>query len=89
LKSERLNTTSAPEDDLITIDDASALIRLAKPTIYFLTSQSKIPVIKKGKRLFFSKIELLDWLKSGRIVTTEEINNQSREYIQKRKAFRV
>ena len=89
LKSERNINPPVPEDDLLTINEACTLLRLAKPTIYFLTSQSKIPVIKKGKRLFFSKMELLEWLKSGKRITTNEINELSKDYIQKRKAFRV
>lgn len=89
LKTEKNITTPLPEDDLLTINEACALLHLAKPTIYFLTSQSKIPVIKKGKRLFFSKVELLEWLKSGRRITVNEINALSTDYVQKRKAFRI
>lgn len=89
LRSERYSAISAPEDDLLTINEASELLHLAKPTIYFLTSNSKIPVFKKGKRLFFSKIELLNWLKSGRRLTLDQINRNGDEYISKRKAFRV
>lgn len=62
-----------PESDLLSIVQASELLGIAKNTIYGLSSESKIPVIKKGKRLYFSKKELLEWLRSGRRATLEEI----------------
>jgi len=76
------------ENDLLTITEASRLIRLAKPTIYYLSANSKIPVIKKGKRLYFSKIELLSWINSGRRATIEDISAEAGSYVKQRKAGR-
>lgn len=78
---ERLLTekaiTSQPEaDQPLTITQAGEILNLSVPTIYGLVSRSAIPHSKKGKRLYFSKQELLDWVKSGRRKTKDEIAEQ-------------
>jgi len=59
-------------DELLTITQAAELISLTTPTVYGLVSKHAIPHSKKGKRLYFSKTELLDWIKSGRKKTIAE-----------------
>jgi len=48
----------------------------AKPTIYGLVCQRKIPFLKKGKRLIFSKQTIDQWISEGRQKTIEEIRNE-------------
>ncbi len=55
------------------IELAIQVTGLAKATIYVLSSQNKIPHFKKNKKLYFSKTELLNWIKSGRCKTRLEI----------------
>lgn len=62
-----------PEQDLLNIQQASELVTLAVPTLYSKVSLKEIPFCKKGKRLYFSKSELLDWINSGRKETAFEI----------------
>ncbi|KAA6441151.1 helix-turn-helix domain-containing protein [Dyadobacter flavalbus] len=67
--------------DLLSIDEAVLLLNLAKPTVYNLVSSGKIPVMKKSKRLYFSRDELLRWLRTGRRRTVEEIEEEARAYV--------
>lgn len=69
--------------DFLSIEEASKFLNLAKATVYTLTSAGKIPVIKKGKRLYFTKQELMDWLKKGRKKTIEEIEEDGTQYLLK------
>lgn len=63
-----------PETDQIGgIELAIEITGLAKPTIYGLVSMRKIPHSKKGKRLYFSRRELLEWLSAGKRKTQAEI----------------
>jgi excisionase family DNA binding protein len=87
---EKLLLTRQPEesadaDTLITIQQAAELIALSVPTIYGLVSRREIPVSKKGKRLYFSKQELLDWIKSGRKKTNAEISAEATGHVSKNK----
>lgn len=60
-------------DDILTLVGACAFLSLARPTLYALTSQRRIPHAKKGKRLYFRRSELLTWLAEGRQPTQKEI----------------
>ena len=60
--------------DVLTISEAASILRLAVPTVYGLVHRSKIPVCKKGKRLYFIRHELLEWVKQGRKNTISEID---------------
>jgi predicted DNA-binding transcriptional regulator AlpA len=57
-----------------------------KPSgIYGLVHKRKIPHIKKGKRLYFFKSEILEWLRNGNVETEQDIQNQADEYLSKNK----
>jgi excisionase family DNA binding protein len=62
-----------PETDLINIEEAAGILNLSVQTVYQLCSTRKINHFKKGKRLYFSKSELVDWIKSGRKKTRAEL----------------
>lgn len=76
------------EDKLLTIRDAAEILHLSVPTVYGLVQRSEVPVCKRGKRLYFSKQELLAWIKSGRKKTISEINAEAEKYIHSRKPDR-
>jgi len=65
----------SPPSDLLTIGQAAELLSLSVPTLYTKVSRKEIPVSKRGKRLYFSKVELSAWVRSGRKKTVEEIQN--------------
>lgn len=54
------------EKPFIQIEEAAALLNLARQTIYTMVSQGKIPFYKRGKRLYFKKSELIDWVTGSR-----------------------
>jgi len=58
-------TTDQPEQ-LLTIQEAAEFLRLTVPTMYSKVSKGELPVMKRGKRLYFSRTELLEYVKAGR-----------------------
>ena len=68
-ESKKLNPES---DQLLTIQQAGEFLKLTVATLYGYVHRAEIPVSKKGKRLYFSKHELTDWIKSGRRKTLAE-----------------
>jgi len=79
------NSPAFPEEDqLLTIQQAAELLSLSVPTIYGLTSRSEIPGMKKGKRLYFSKKELIDWIKTGRKKTVAETNIEATAFVNRK-----
>jgi len=63
---------TAPQDELLTIEQAAAFLSLSVPTLYTKTSTGQIPFMKRGKRLYFSRVELMEYLKAGRHKTRAE-----------------
>ncbi|KAF0202241.1 MAG: mobilizable transposon Xis [Bacteroidetes bacterium] len=53
-------------DQLLTVDQAAAFLSLAKPTIYAMLSRGELPNLKRGKRVYFQKSDLLRYLKEGK-----------------------
>lgn len=78
------NVAQNDGDKLLTIREAAEVIHLSVPTIYGLVQRREIPVSKKGKRLYFTKQELVEWIKSGRKKTATEIRSDVDQYIKKK-----
>ena len=68
-------------DKVLTIREAAEILKLSVPTLYGLVSRSQIPVSKKGKRLYFSRDELMSWIKSGRKSTTAEMESEAAAFV--------
>lgn len=62
-------------DELMTIQDAADYLKLARQTLYQLTSKNAIPFAKKHKRLYFKKTELNAWLATGK----QEVQSDEKE----------
>jgi excisionase family DNA binding protein len=65
-------------DQLLTVDQAAAFLTLAKPTIYAMISRGDLPNLKRGKRVYFQKSDLLNYLKEGRRKTYQQIKEEAR-----------
>jgi len=78
------NAPQPEEDKLLTIREAAEILHLSVPTVYGLVQRSEVPVCKRGKRLYFSKQELVSWIMSGRKKTVAEIDEETEQFIQTR-----
>lgn len=77
-KVERIETLllEQPEshtDDLLNIRQAAKFLDLAVATVYSKVCRKELPVNKKGKRIYFYRSELTEWIKKGRKQTLSEI----------------
>lgn len=84
IKNLLVNQTNQPEvDQLLTIQQAGALIKLSVPTLYGYVSRNEIPFSKRpnSKRLWFSKLDLTNWIKEGRKKTIAEIRGEANSYL--------
>lgn len=73
------------DDEIAGIELAIEITGLAKATIYSLVSERKLPHSKKGKKLYFSRRELLEWLANGKRKTQDEIAKEAVNFEVKRK----
>lgn len=71
--------------EIMTLKQLSDYASLSKSLIYKLTSSREIPHSKRGKRLYFSKLEIDEWLLKQKIKTIDEIQNEVDNYLVRRK----
>lgn len=77
-------TTDQPEQ-LLTIQEAAEFLSLTVPTMYSKVSKGELPVMKRSKRLYFSRTELLEYLKDGRKKSKAEIEAEAKAYLLNKK----
>ena len=85
LKHQPKQVSTEQTEQLLTIQQASEFLNLSVPTLYGYVHRSEIPVMKKSKRLYFSKKELFAWVKTGRKKTVSEITAEADTYLKKKK----
>ncbi len=81
------NITTEPQDQFLTIQEAAEFLKLSVPTLYSKVSKMELPVMKRGKRLYFSRMELIEYLKQGRTKTRSEIAAESESFISNKKGL--
>jgi excisionase family DNA binding protein len=84
LKYKPQHTGPAP-DELLTIQQAAEFLNLSVPTIYSKVQYKQVPVNKQAGRLYFSKAELIEYVKEGRKKTQAELKAEAANYVAKRK----
>lgn len=83
---QRLEPQSTPiQDQILTVEEAAAFLRLSVPTVRSKTSRGELPFMKKGNRLYFSQSELTAYLKSGKRKSNHEIQAEAESYLSVRK----
>ena len=63
LKHRPKNEAGTGDDDLMTVPQAASFLSLSVATIYAMTSRGELPFMKRAKRCYFSKSELIKYLK--------------------------
>ena len=79
-----LSRSEVPQPDadkLLTIKETAEFLHLTVPTIYLMVQRAEIPVCKRGKRLYFSKLEITSWIMAGRKKTTLEIEDKVNSFV--------
>jgi excisionase family DNA binding protein len=72
------------QDELLTVQDTAKFLSLSVPTVYGLISKGELPVMKRSKRCYFSKVELINYLKQGRKKTNTEIEAIAEKHVSKK-----
>jgi len=69
------------QDEIMPVTKAAVFLDLAVPTVYSKVCRKEIPVNKRGKRLYFYRSELTEWIKSGRKKTGDEIREEAVQHL--------
>src|SRR5690554_4837632 len=72
-------------DELLTIKEAAEVLNLKVCTIYSKVSKGELPVMKRSKHLYFSRIELLEYIKKGRKKSNADIEAEANAFLMENK----
>lgn len=78
---EKQEQPTTPPEQLLTIQEAAEFLSLTVPTLYSKCSKNELPYMKRSKRLYFSRTELLEYLKDGRKKSNAEIEAEAKAYL--------
>ena len=73
--------TNEQSGQLMTVDQAAEFLNLAKPTVYSMVSRGELPYMKRSKRLYFSREDLLAYIRDGRKMTDAEMQYSAPEFL--------
>ena len=85
LLSSKKQPTTEPTERLLTVQETAEFLNLAVPTIYSKVSRNELPFMKRGKRLYFSSVELMEYLKEGRSKSSSEIEAEADSFLSNNK----
>lgn len=75
------STQANDNEELLTIGQVSELVHLQVPTLYAYVHKKEIPHCKKGKRLYFSRPEIIEWIKQGKNNSISETCQQAENFL--------
>ncbi len=87
LESRQPNTSISQPEQLLNIQQAAEFLNLTVTTMYTKVSKGELPVMKRGKRLYFSQTELLEYLKTGRKKSNTEVQAEAANYLKKKGGY--
>jgi len=71
------NSTQIDDEKPLNIIQAAAFLDLQPGTLYNKVYNKEIPYNKKGRRVYFFRRDLINYLNGGRIKTTEELQDEA------------
>jgi excisionase family DNA binding protein len=71
------SASRSSSNELMNIQEVAEYLSLSVPTLYGYTSHMEIPHMKRGKRLYFRKNEIDEWLLKSRVKTRSEIEEEA------------
>ena len=68
-------------EEIINVSQAAAFLHLSVATLYTKVSCREVPFSKRGKRLYFRRSELEEWVRQGRKETVSEIEQEAVQHV--------
>lgn len=68
-----LKAAAPDEDELLDVKQAAAFLKISVASLYTKVSRKELPVSKPGKRLYFLRSELKEWVNLAKKKTAQQI----------------
>ena len=83
---QKIDEQALLQKSVLNFNEACRYLEISPSHLYKLTSTRQIPhFCPQGKKLYFNRQELEDWLQRNRQSTTEEIDKEATDYVISRK----
>ncbi|MES2277946.1 MAG: helix-turn-helix domain-containing protein [Bacteroidota bacterium] len=73
----RLEPKEPNENEILNIEEAAEFLKVSVGALYTKVSRQEIPYSKPGKRLYFNRIDLKEWVRLGKRKTINELIKES------------
>jgi excisionase family DNA binding protein len=73
----RLEPKEDNENELLNVEEAAGFLKVSVAALYTKVSRQEIPVNKPGKRLYFNRTDLKEWIRQGKRKTLNEIRQDA------------
>lgn len=84
-KLDRIEELLLNQKSVFTFDEVAQYTGLSKSHLYKLTSTGGIPCYKPtGKKIYFNRIEIDEWLLRGRKLSQDEIDDRAETFLMER-----
>lgn len=80
---QKIQPQNEAEHEFLNIQEAAEFLKITVPALYTKVSRKEIPVSKPGKRLYFKRSELEEWINLGRRKTATELTAASKTHQKK------
>jgi len=75
---DKLESICFASKEVLNLEEAAAFLGIKKSTLYKMTHFSQVPYYKPaGKLIFFEKSVLLDWVRSVKVKSEDEIREEA------------
>ena len=75
---DKLESICFASKEVLNLEEAAAFLGVKKSTLYKMTHLSQVPYYKPaGKLIFFEKSALLDWVRSVKVKSEDEIREEA------------
>jgi len=66
-----------PVEDIMNSREAASFLDIKLNTLYIKTHKGELPYMKKGKKVYFSRQQLVEWMGQGRRYSRQESLQQA------------
>jgi len=68
-------------EEILDVDATAKFLGISKGCLYKKTYKMEIPRFKRGKRLYFKRSELIEWISEGKLKTMKDIEMEAANYL--------
>jgi excisionase family DNA binding protein len=76
---------SASSDKLLDSQEACFFLGISKSTLYKMNLRKEVPYYKPGKKVYYSKSDLLNYITRNRFKSSSELNEEAKRFLNLRK----